>query len=58
MHICIRNTLAIIVSPYECMGDDYGLVVVTPRPRLRPQTFYCSHDNLKNPNRFVTILYI
>ena len=37
----------LILSPCECTyGGYYGLVVVTPLPRLRPQTFHRSHDNL------------
>ena len=39
---------------YECTyGGYYGLVVVTPPC---PQTFHCSHDNLKNP--YFTCTYI
>ena len=35
----------LIVSPYEyTYGGYYGLVVVTPPPRTRPQTFHRSHD--------------
>ena len=49
----------LILSPCECTyGGYYGLVIVTPPPRLRPQTFHRSHDNLKNPNRIASIFYM
>ena len=52
----------VIVSPYECTyGGYYGLVVVTPPrllPRPCPQTFHRSHNNLINPYRIASILYI
>ena len=51
--IRIRNQL--LYPPYECTyGGYYGLVVVTPRP----QTFHRSHDNLKNPYRIASIVYM
>ena len=47
----------IIVSPVRSTyGGYYGLVVVTPRPR--PQTLHRSHDNLKNPYRIASIVYM
>ena len=39
-------------------GGYYGLVVVPPRPRPRPQTLHRSHDNLKNPYRIASIFYM
>ena len=49
----------LILSPCECTYVGYyGLVVVTPPPHLRPQTFHRSHDNLKNPNRIASIFYL
>ena len=56
----------LIVSPVRSTyGGYYGLVVVTPprpprppRPRPRPQTLHRSHDNLKNPYRIASILYM
>ena len=45
--------------PYECTyGGYYGLVVVTPCPQPRPQTFHRSHDNLKNPDQISSIFDI
>ena len=49
----------IIVSPVRSTyGGYYGLVVVTPPPRPRPQTLHRSHDNLKNPYRIASIFYM
>ena len=49
----------LILSLCECTyGEYYGLVVVAPPPRLHPQTFHHSHDNLKNPNRIASIFYM
>ena len=49
----------IIVSPVRSTyGGYYGLVVVTPPPRPRPQTLHRSHDNLKNPYRIASICYM
>ena len=39
-------------------GGYHGLVVVTPRPHPRPQTFHRSHENLKNPYRIDYIFYM
>ena len=53
------HTHLLLYPPYECTyGGYYGLVVVTPRPPPRPQTFHRSHDNLKNPYRIASIFYI
>ena len=50
-----RYNQAIIVSPVRSTyGGYYGLVVVTPRP----QALHRSHDNLKNPYRIASILYM
>ena len=49
----------LIVSPVRSTyGGYYGLVVVPPRPRPRPQTLHRSHDNLKNPCRIASIFYM
>ena len=49
----------LIVSPVRSTyGGYYGLVVVPPRPRPRPQTLHRSHDNLKNPYRIASIFYM
>ena len=48
-----------IVSPVRSTyGGYYGLVVVTPPPRPRPQTLHRFHDNLKNPYRIASIFYM
>ena len=51
--------MKVIVSPVRSTyGGYYGLVVVTPPPRPRPQTLHRSHDNLKNPYRIASIFYM
>ena len=54
-----ETVLCVIVSPVRSTyGGYYGLVVVPPRPRPRPQTLHRSHDNLKNPYRIASIFYM
>ena len=44
----VTSKTLLIVSPVRSTyGGYYGLVVVTPPPRPRPQTLHRSHDNLK-----------
>ena len=51
-----KEATSLLYPPYECTyGGYYGLVVVTPRPPPRPQTFHRYHDNLKNPYRIASI---
>ena len=47
----------IVSSVRSTYGGYYGLVIVTPRPPPRPQTFHRSHDNIKNPYR-IAIFYM
>ena len=55
VHI-LEDASSLIVSPVRSTyGEYYGLVVVTPP---RPQTLQRSHDNLKNPYRIASILYM
>ena len=56
-HFLIDSFL--IVSPVRMyVRGYYGLVIVTPRPPPRPQTFHRSHDNLQNPYLIASILYM
>ena len=55
----LTGFVLVIVSPVQSTyGGYYGLVVVTPRPPPRPQTFHRSHDNLKSLSDCFHILYV
>ena len=55
---CDVAVMCFIVSRGIVYGGYYGLVIVTPPPRPRPQTLHRSHDNLKNPYRIASIFYM